>query len=83
MNERVIDASWLFLDAAYHGFDDEASTIVRALTPDDTNDVLWLYANLLKGFVLATEERRKLEPGVGLRMLRSQFTHPSGADPCA
>lgn len=81
MRGKVLDDAWTFLDAVYHGFDQEASTIVRELTPDDTNDVLWMFGHLLRGCVLGTEKRLSLEPGAGMRVLRSQFIHPSEG-PC-
>lgn len=73
--------AWAFLDAVYHDFGDEASTIVRGLTPDAQNDLIWFYACLLRGCLLGVEERRSMAPGTGLPYLRSQFQHPS-EPPC-
>lgn len=82
MQKAAVDRAWCLLDAIYHDFDDVASDTVRSMAPDDQNDVLWLFGVLLKGCMLGTEARRGLEPGEGLRVLRSQFRHPSEGPAC-
>lgn len=83
MRAGQLDDAWTFLDAVYHGHTADASTIVRRLTPDDQNDLLWFTAQVLRGCILGAETALNLPAGTGLRRIRSEFTHPSAeGGPC-
>jgi hypothetical protein len=64
------DKTFEFLDATYHGFGDEASKMIREMSPDDLNDTVRYIAALCVGLVRAQESRLGLAPGAALADIR-------------